>query len=177
ARTETLVELVNAPAGINDLLLAREERVALRADVDTQVFGEGRTRLEGIAATAGDGHVFILRMNVGFHGGLTKKSAHSTRTRPAGKPARAQLPDWLAWRQLWWFFTTSSKMYWNRELTKAASRSRARACSLRRSSFCCSRTGSTESSPSSAFSSPTCQVTAKRRASISSSSPSMASIC
>jgi hypothetical protein len=34
---KTASELVNASAGINELLLAREERVALRADVYTDI--------------------------------------------------------------------------------------------------------------------------------------------
>src|SRR5690606_5970242 len=87
ALTETLVELVHTPAGIDDFLLAGEKGVALGANVDAQVFGQRRARLEGIAATAGHGNVFILRMNVGFHGGLAKKRAHSTRTCKPDKPA------------------------------------------------------------------------------------------
>src|SRR5690606_29354910 len=46
-------ELVHAAAGIDDLLLARVERVALGADLDLQIFAQGRARFEGVPAAAG----------------------------------------------------------------------------------------------------------------------------
>src|SRR5690606_36938415 len=53
ALTETLVELVHASAGIQNLLLAGEEGMALRAYVDTQFAGQGGAGGEYVAATAG----------------------------------------------------------------------------------------------------------------------------
>ena len=63
---ETLVELLNASACINQLLLTREERMALRADLDLYILLR-RARLYHVAAGAGDGGRFILRMNTFFH--------------------------------------------------------------------------------------------------------------
>ena len=64
-----LAELVDAPGGIDDLLLARIERMAVRAHLDLQVVPERRARLERVAARAGDGDLFVLGMDGGFHGG------------------------------------------------------------------------------------------------------------
>lgn len=65
--TEALLEGFNASAGINDLLLAGIERVALRADVDIKIMTDSAADLEGIAAGALDVHFFVLRMDILFH--------------------------------------------------------------------------------------------------------------
>src|SRR5690242_19786966 len=64
-----LAELVDAAGGVHDLLLARVERVALRADLDMELLGRGgRARRELVATAAGDLHFRVLRMDLFFHG-------------------------------------------------------------------------------------------------------------
>src|SRR4026209_1441874 len=63
-----LAELVDAAAGVDDLLLARIEGVAVRADLDLQVVAQGRARVEGVPAAAGHGDLFVLGMDSVFHG-------------------------------------------------------------------------------------------------------------
>ena len=64
-----LAEFVDTTAGIHNLLLAGVERMAVRAHFDLQVMAQGRTRDEDIAAAASHVHVFVVRMNAGFHDG------------------------------------------------------------------------------------------------------------
>src|SRR5947207_12788574 len=64
-------ELVHAARGVDDLLLARIERMAVRAHLDLQILTEGRARLERVAARAGDGDLSVVGVDCGFHGGLT----------------------------------------------------------------------------------------------------------
>jgi hypothetical protein len=45
--------------------------MAVRAHLDLQIVTEGRARLERVPARAGDGDLFVLRVDSGFHGGLT----------------------------------------------------------------------------------------------------------
>src|ERR1700719_2751031 len=66
-----LAELVHAARGVDDLLLAGIEGMAVRAHLDLQIVSERRTRLERVAARAGDGDLFVLGMYGGFHGVLT----------------------------------------------------------------------------------------------------------
>ena len=63
---ETLVEALNTSAGVNQLLLASVERMALGAnfDVDLRL---GGTSLDDVAACAGDGAVNVVRMDTLFH--------------------------------------------------------------------------------------------------------------
>ena len=61
AAVETLVEALDASAGIDQLLLAREERVALGADFNLDVLLGGE-HLDHVAAVAGDGGLLALRM-------------------------------------------------------------------------------------------------------------------
>lgn len=63
---KALVEALNASAGVNQLLLARVERVALGAnfDVDLRL---GRAGLDHIAARTGDGAVNVVRVDALFH--------------------------------------------------------------------------------------------------------------
>src|SRR5687768_9815449 len=65
-----LAEAVDAAARVHDLLLARVERVAVRADFDLEVGAERRARLEGVATTAGHGDVGVGRVNAFFHSGI-----------------------------------------------------------------------------------------------------------
>src|SRR5574344_2604284 len=61
------VELVNAAVRLNEALLARVERVAVRAGIDLDFF-HGRASLEGgSAADAGHGALVVLRMDVFLH--------------------------------------------------------------------------------------------------------------
>src|SRR2546423_1808537 len=62
-----LVEAVNAARRVNQLLLAREERVALRADFDVDVALLRRARLERAAAGAVDVRRVVVGMNSLLH--------------------------------------------------------------------------------------------------------------
>ena len=62
----TLVELFDTPCGINKLLFAGEERVALRADTDF-VFGAGGFDFPNFAAGANDLRGTVIRMDILFH--------------------------------------------------------------------------------------------------------------
>src|SRR5947209_20419548 len=62
-----LVEAVNATGGVNELLLAREERVALRADFDVDVVLLRRARCERAAAGAVDCGRVVVGMNSLLH--------------------------------------------------------------------------------------------------------------
>ena len=59
-------EAVDAAGRVDQLLLAGEERVALRADLDAQLF-PGRAGGPGLAAGAVDRNLLILRMDLWFH--------------------------------------------------------------------------------------------------------------
>ena len=62
----TLLETIDTTAGVNQLLLAGIERVALGADFNAQLL-LGRARHEGVAANAGNVHLLILRMDAFLH--------------------------------------------------------------------------------------------------------------
>ena len=62
ASVEALVEALDASAGIDQLLLAREERVALGADFNLDVLLRGK-HLDDVAAVAGDRGLFAVRMD------------------------------------------------------------------------------------------------------------------
>lgn len=62
-----LVELVNAAAGVNQLLLAGVEGVALGADLNRDV-GLGGAGLDDGAASALDGGLLVFRMDSFLHG-------------------------------------------------------------------------------------------------------------
>ena len=61
-KSVTLVEAIYTSAGVYKLLLAGEERVALRANIDLHI-ALGGSCLYDISASAGDGCVNIVRMN------------------------------------------------------------------------------------------------------------------
>lgn len=64
----SFLEFIDAPAGINKLLSAREEGMAFAADINFQYVNVfRRTRLERFATSANNGYFMILRMNVRFH--------------------------------------------------------------------------------------------------------------
>ena len=63
---ETLLEAVNASAGIDQLLLASVEGVALGANFDLQ-FTLHRTRLKRLTAHATDDGLAIFGMDLFFH--------------------------------------------------------------------------------------------------------------
>ena len=61
-QAKPLVEPINTSTGVNQLLLAGIERVALGADLNTNVL-LGRTSGKDIAARAADGGLFVLGMD------------------------------------------------------------------------------------------------------------------
>jgi hypothetical protein len=60
------LETLDTPSGIDELLLAREERVALVAQLRVQ-FRLGGTSGKGVATGASDLGLDVLGMGVGFH--------------------------------------------------------------------------------------------------------------
>ena len=65
-QAKTLVEAINTSTGVNQLLLAGIERVALGADLNTNVL-LGRTGSKDIAAGTADGGLFVLGMDTFLH--------------------------------------------------------------------------------------------------------------
>ena len=65
-QAEALVEAINTSTGVNQLLLAGIERVALGADFNLNVL-LGRTSGKDIAASAADGSLFVLGMETFLH--------------------------------------------------------------------------------------------------------------
>ena len=63
----TLPEFLDAPCGVDDLLLARVKRMARRTNFDVQGLVDGRTGGERVAAAARYLNLAVLRMNAGFH--------------------------------------------------------------------------------------------------------------
>src|SRR5437763_5914503 len=63
---EPLLEAFETAARVDELLLARVERVAVRADLDVQL-GLRRPRLEGVSARARHGCEDVLGMDVSLH--------------------------------------------------------------------------------------------------------------
>jgi hypothetical protein len=65
------VESIHAPRSINQLLLAREKRVASRTNFHVQLALFGRTRLKILAAGTSYRDLVIFRMNSRFHFAIT----------------------------------------------------------------------------------------------------------
>ena len=65
-QAKALIEAINPSTGVNQLLLAGIERVALGADFHTNVL-LGRTGGKDIAAGAADGGLFVLGMDTFLH--------------------------------------------------------------------------------------------------------------
>src|SRR5919108_5659714 len=78
---EPPLEALDAAAGIEKLLLARIERVAVRADLDVQL-GLRRTGLERVPAGAGDGRQDVLGMDASLHRSARIATAASGATLP-----------------------------------------------------------------------------------------------
>jgi len=68
SKTVAPTELVDLPSRIQHFLLAGVERMALGADIQVHfVACEGRLRLKGSAAAAGDLHFVVLGVDIRFH--------------------------------------------------------------------------------------------------------------
>ena len=80
-----LAELVDAASGVEDLLLAGVERMAVRAHFDLQIVSQSRPRLERIPAGAGHGNFFVFRMRIGFHGVLSIPTVFAGRSQEKGR--------------------------------------------------------------------------------------------
>ena len=65
-QTKSLVETVNTSTGVNQLLLAGIERVALGADFDSDVL-LGGTSGKDITACTADSSLFVLGMDTFLH--------------------------------------------------------------------------------------------------------------
>ena len=65
---QSLLELIHTSACINELLLAREEGVALGADINSEIAALGGLGFNNFATCTSDGAGFILRMDSVFHG-------------------------------------------------------------------------------------------------------------
>src|SRR3954453_7917390 len=63
---QLLLEALHPAAGVHELLLARVERVAVRADLDVEI-GLRRPRLERVPAGAGHGREDVLGLDFGLH--------------------------------------------------------------------------------------------------------------
>jgi hypothetical protein len=61
------IESIDASRGVNQLLLAREKRMASRTDFHVQIAFFGRTRFKSFAASASHADFTIFRMNSRFH--------------------------------------------------------------------------------------------------------------
>ena len=65
-QAKTLVEAINTSTGVNQLLLAGIERVALGADLNTNVLLGGASGKD-IATCTADGGLFVLGMDTFLH--------------------------------------------------------------------------------------------------------------
>jgi hypothetical protein len=65
--TIAFVEAIDASCGVDQLLLARKERVASRTNFNVQVTFLGGASLERLAARAGDGNIDVFWVNSWFH--------------------------------------------------------------------------------------------------------------
>src|SRR5919108_4650683 len=78
---EAALEALHPAARVEQLLLARVERVAVRADLDVQL-GLRRARLELVAAGAANGRQDVLGMDAGLHSPARIATAVSVATLP-----------------------------------------------------------------------------------------------
>src|SRR5581483_11109405 len=82
-------EPLDAAGGVHELLLAREERVAARADLEAQLLALGGAGLPRGAARAVDGDFLVIRVNAWLHGpssiNVTKNSNSATSRLQGGR--------------------------------------------------------------------------------------------
>src|SRR6478736_5097083 len=81
---ETLLEALDLAGGVDDRLLAREERVAVRTDVDAQLLAGRADRPLGAARAAVDLGFVVLGMNIGLHGFVSPPTPSVQGLGPAG---------------------------------------------------------------------------------------------
>ena len=88
-----LVEAIDAPGSIDELLFAGEEGVASRANFDVQVALLGRAGRECFAASAANGYIDVFWVNSWFHL-VTSYRRHAGRVYKRdiieGRPVRRQ---------------------------------------------------------------------------------------
>jgi hypothetical protein len=87
-----LLELINSAAGIQELLLAGEERMAAGANFDAQLF-LGRASFKGVAAGAGHLSYIVLGLNCCLH-----LNIHLSRPKPH---AGLELYDYASYILAW----------------------------------------------------------------------------
>ena len=93
-----LVELINTAAGVDQLLLAGVEGVALRAHVDRHVVAlGGGTGDEGVAARAGDLHCVVIRMDTLLHSLSPRDSGDPGRIAPMARREPDNLMECRRW--------------------------------------------------------------------------------
>ena len=66
-RLQSSLELINASAGVNKLLLTGEEGVALGANINSLLAALGRSGLYNLTARATNGANLVIRMDSVFH--------------------------------------------------------------------------------------------------------------
>lgn len=66
-RSDSLLELINASAGVNKLLLTGKEGVALGANINLQLAALRGLGFNNFAASASDLANFVIRMDSFFH--------------------------------------------------------------------------------------------------------------
>lgn len=76
---KTLLEAVDTAAGIQHLLLAGVERVALRTHIQANVFSQCGASFNYVTTAAGRFDFFVLRMDIGFHGVFLGHQCAATR--------------------------------------------------------------------------------------------------
>src|SRR5215469_14792008 len=89
---QATLEALDAAARVHELLLARVERVALRADLDVEL-GLGRAGLERVPAGARHRGDDVLGMNIGLHCPLKIAAACSGSTLPPETITTTPGPD------------------------------------------------------------------------------------
>jgi len=101
ACAEALAEAIDTAAGVGNFLLAGIERVAVRADVEMDIFAERRAGLEGITARAIGVDFSVFRMDIGFHFGsptLVGRRHPITCRIPRRKRGRAYYQNFARWQ-------------------------------------------------------------------------------
>src|SRR5262245_38986143 len=91
---EPPLEALDTSTGVDELLLARVERVALGADLDVQL-GLGRAGHERVPARAVHGRQNVLGMDVGLHGRARIAAAVSAATFPPETTTTGRLASTL----------------------------------------------------------------------------------